>query len=75
MPATISKSRTASRSVRRAPALKRPAKPFTGEVTNEWLDYFVAWMKHRTPADVRRDLIKSGIIDKKGNYTAPYRAD
>lgn len=26
-------------------------------------------------SEVRRDLAKFGIIDKKGNYTAPYRND
>lgn len=25
--------------------------------------------------DARRDLVKFGIIDKKGNYTAPYPND
>jgi hypothetical protein len=35
----------------------------------------MACMERVTPAEVRRDLVKFGIIDKKGNYTAPYRND
>lgn len=74
MPATKT-STSATKAKRRPPAPKRPAGPYPGYLTDEWFNYTVAMMKRRTPAEVRRDLVKSGIIDKKGNYTAPYRND
>ena len=74
MPATKTKS-SASKATRRPPAPKRPSKPFPGYLTDEWYKYTMACMERVTPAEVRRDLVKFGIIDKKGNYTAPYRDD
>ena len=65
----------ATRTTRRPPAPKRPEGPYPGYLTDEWFNYAVAMMKRRTPAEIRRDLVKFGIIDKKGNYTAPYRND
>jgi hypothetical protein len=35
----------------------------------------MAMMERETPAKIKRDLVEFGIIDKKGNYTAPYRND
>ena len=74
MPATKTKP-SASRAARKLPAPKRPSKPYPGYMTDEWYEYTMACMKRVTPAEVRRDLVKFGIIDKKGNYMAPYRND
>ena len=74
MPATKTKS-SAPKATRRPAAPKRPAGRFPGYLTDEWFEYTIACMKRRTPAETRRDLVKFGIIDKQGNYTAPYRND
>ena len=74
MPATSAKT-IAAKATRRPPAPKRPAGPFPGYLTDEWFEYTIACMKRRTPAESRRHMMKVGIIDKKGNYTAPYRND
>lgn len=74
MPATLTKP-IATKAARRPAAPKKPSKPFPGYMTDEWYEYIIACMKRRTPAETRRDLVKFGIIDKKGNYTAPYRND
>lgn len=49
---------------------KRPSNPYPGYLTDEWFRYAMAMMERETPAKIRRDLVKFGIIDKKGNYTA-----
>jgi hypothetical protein len=74
MPAIRNKP-IASKTARKLPAPKKPSKPFPGYMTDEWYEYIIASMRRRTPAETRRDLVKCGIIDKKGNYTAPYRND
>ena len=56
-------------------APKKPSGPFPGYLTDEWYEYTMACIKRITPAETRRDLLKIGIIDKQGNYTAPYRND
>ena len=42
-------------------------------MTNEWYEYTMDCIKRVTPAEVRCELVKFGIIDKTANYTAPYR--
>ncbi len=74
MPATKAKPST-PKATRRPPAPKRPVGPYPGYLTDEWFNYTIAMIKRRTPAETRRDLVKFGIIDKNGNYTAPYRND
>lgn len=54
---------------------KRPSTPYPGYLTDEWFQYAMAMMERETPAKIKRDLVEFGIIDKKGNYTAPYRND
>ena len=71
MPAT--KSKPSASKARKPTAPQRPSKPFPGYLTDEWYQYTMACMERVTPAEVRRDLVKFGITDKKGNYTAPYR--
>ncbi|MFN0075711.1 MAG: hypothetical protein ACKVY0_04470 [Prosthecobacter sp.] len=74
MPATKAKSST-PKVTHRPPAPKRPAGPYPGYLTDEWFNYTVAMMKRTTRAQSRRIMFEAGIIDKKGNYTAPYRND
>jgi len=54
---------------------KRPEGAYPGYMTDEWFEYAMAMMKRETPAKIKRDLVKFGILDKKGHYTAPYRND
>ena len=54
---------------------KKPAKPYPGYMTDEWHEYAMAVLRSQTKEEFRADLIRFGITDKKGNYTAPYRHD
>lgn len=74
MPAAKTKL-SASKAPRRPPAPKRPGGPYPGHLTDEWFNYTIAMIKRTTPAQSRRIMFEAGIIDKKGNYTAPYRND
>jgi len=70
----VTKSPRKRRSVATKPPLpKRPSTPNPGYITDEWFRYAIAMMERETPAKIKRDLVKFGIIDKQGNYTAPYR--
>ncbi len=74
MPATKPpRKRTAAATKQALP--KRPSNPYPGYITDEWFRYAMAMMERETPAKIRRDLVEFGIIDKNGNYTAPYRND
>ena len=53
----------------------RPTTPYPGYITDEWFQYAMAMMERETPAKIKRDLVEFGILDKKGNYTAPHRND
>jgi hypothetical protein len=44
-------------------------------MTDEWHEYGMAVLRSQTKEQFRTDLLRFGIIDKKGNYTAPYRND
>ncbi|MBX7209801.1 MAG: hypothetical protein K1X78_15900 [Verrucomicrobiaceae bacterium] len=58
------------------PALpKKPSTPYPGYMTDEWHEYGMAVLRSQTKEQFRADLLRFGIIDKKGNYTAPYRID
>ena len=72
MPATKTKN-SASKAARKLPLPKKPSKPYPGYITDEWFNYAMECMKRVTPDEVRRDLLKLGIIDKSGNYTSAYR--
>jgi hypothetical protein len=74
MPATkLLRKRTSAATNQSLP--KRPTTPYPGYLTDEWFQYAMAMMERETPAKIRRDLEEFGILDKKGNYTAPYRND
>jgi len=79
MPATASKSSkpraksaTKAATIRHAPVPK-PAKPYPGYMTDEWFKYLDDRMARLTKAEVRATLIRAGIKDKDGKFTAPYR--
>jgi hypothetical protein len=42
-------------------------------MTDEWHEYAMAMIKRLTKEEVRADLVRFGILDKKGRYTKPYR--
>jgi hypothetical protein len=65
--------RKRSAAATKLPMPKKPSTPYPGYITDEWYHYAMECMKRVTPQEVRRDLVKFGIVDKKGNYTAPYR--
>lgn len=73
MPAT--KTKPNIRQKAGAPKPKRPEGAYPGYMTDEWFEYAMAMMKRETPAKIKRDLVKFGILDKKGHYSAPYRND
>ena len=77
MPAVKSKSarRKPSNGTAKLPPLKKPSSPYPGYMTDEWHEYGMAVLRRTTKDEFRANLLKFGIIDKKGNYTAPYRAD
>lgn len=74
MPATKSSSKRLATATKQA-LPKKPSTPYPGYLTDEWFEYAVAMMERETPAKIKRDLVKFGIIDNKGNYAAPYRND
>jgi hypothetical protein len=55
------------------PPLTKPASPYPGYMTDEWFEYGMAVLRSTTREEFRADLVRFGITDKKGNYTAPYR--
>lgn len=58
------------------PALpKKPTTPYPGYMTDEWHAYALAMFRSQIKEQFRADLVRFGITDKQGNYTAPYRAD
>ena len=63
MPAT--KTKLSASKARKPPAPQQPSKPFPGYLTDEWYQYTMACMERVTPSEVRRDLVKFGITDKK----------
>lgn len=81
MPATKSKpvrrqpgNGTASRGGKQA-LPKKPTTPYPGYMTDEWHAYALAMFRSQTKEQFRADLVRFGITDKQGNYTAPYRND
>lgn len=52
---------------------QKPATPYPGYMTDEWHEYAMAMIKRLTKEEVRADLVRFGILDKKGRYTKPYR--
>jgi len=74
MPATKHLRKRTSAAVKKT-LPKRPSAPYPGYLTDEWFEYAMAMMKRETPAKIRRDLVKFGILDKEGNYTASSRSD
>ena len=81
MPAIVSKSsQPRAKSVSKAtaalgPRVPKPSKPYPGYMTDEWCAYLSDSMKRLTKAQVEATLVRAGIKDKQGNYTAPYRDD
>lgn len=69
MPATRPHRKRISGAASQAPP-RRPSTPYPGYLTDEWVDYAIAMMEREKPEKIRRDLVKLGILDKNGNYTA-----
>jgi hypothetical protein len=67
--------RKPSNGTAKLPPLKKPSTPYPGYMTDEWHEYGMAVLRRTTKDEFRANLLKFGIIDKKGNYTAPYRND
>jgi hypothetical protein len=44
-------------------------------MTDEWHEYGMAVLRRTTRDEFRANLLKFGIIDENGKYTAPYRND
>lgn len=51
----------------------KPSTPYPGYMTDEWHEYGMAVLRSQTKAQFRADLVRYGITDKQGKYTAPYR--
>ena len=78
MPAVKTKPvrrKPANGSVRTVSLPKKPSTPYPGYMTDEWHAYGLAVLRSQTKEQFRADLVRFGITDKKGNYTAPYRND
>jgi|GEM_PF-920700 len=55
------------------PPPQKPATPYPGYMTDEWHEYAMAMLKRVTKEEFLADLVRFGILDKKGRYTKPYR--
>lgn len=55
------------------PPPKKPSTPYPGYMTDEWHEYAMAMLKRVTKEEFLADLVRFGILDKKGRYTKPYR--
>jgi hypothetical protein len=55
------------------PPLKKPSTPYPGYMTDEWHQYGMEIIRRTTKEEFLADLLRFGIIDKKGRYTKPYR--
>jgi len=55
------------------PLPKKPSTLYPGYMTDEWHRYGMEMLKRVTKEEFLADLVRFGILDKKGRYTKPYR--